>query len=361
MTTSDPGARRSAASQSLGSTRADSVRGRLAVPRGRLHPPLGRPAGQRGLARGGGGGRVVRRVTQGRRPSRCRCARGHRPGRLRRGDPREPERSGAGRRARTRGGLHRSSRLRTGRPDSAGRRRRGRAHGEAGGPHHEPAVRRGQGRAVRPRRPLQAAGCRAVCPQTRRRPARVAEAAVARGADLLGMAGGDGSLAIVASIASLHGLPFVVVPAGTRNHFALDLGIDREDVPGRAGCLRRRSRHAGGPGRDQRARVRQQRVDGCVRQGRAVGGLPRREGADRLGPAARHARTRGQRPRPALHAALRRGSGAGPAAAGVQQPLRSRSPSWRRHARAASTAACSGSSRCESARLRTQRSSPPWR
>lgn len=60
----------------------------------------------------------------------------------------------------------------------------------------------------------------------------VAEAAVARGADLLGMAGGDGSLAIVASIASLHGLPFVVVPAGTRNHFALDLGIDREDVPG---------------------------------------------------------------------------------------------------------------------------------
>jgi diacylglycerol kinase family enzyme len=59
----------------------------------------------------------------------------------------------------------------------------------------------------------------------------VAEAAVASGADLLGMAGGDGSLAIVASIASRHDLPFVVVPAGTRNHFALDLGIDREDVP----------------------------------------------------------------------------------------------------------------------------------
>lgn len=60
----------------------------------------------------------------------------------------------------------------------------------------------------------------------------VAEAAVAEGADLLGMAGGDGSLAIVASVASRHDLPFVVVPAGTRNHFALDLGIDREDVPG---------------------------------------------------------------------------------------------------------------------------------
>ena len=61
---------------------------------------------------------------------------------------------------------------------------------------------------------------------------QVAEDAVANGADLLGMAGGDGSLALVASIASRHGLPFVVVPAGTRNHFALDLGLDRADVPG---------------------------------------------------------------------------------------------------------------------------------
>jgi diacylglycerol kinase family enzyme len=60
----------------------------------------------------------------------------------------------------------------------------------------------------------------------------VAEAVVAAGADLLGMAGGDGSLAIVASVASRHDLGFVVVPAGTRNHFALDLGIDRDDVPG---------------------------------------------------------------------------------------------------------------------------------
>jgi diacylglycerol kinase family enzyme len=61
---------------------------------------------------------------------------------------------------------------------------------------------------------------------------QVAEDAIARGADLLGMAGGDGSLAIVATVASRHGIPFVVVPAGTRNHFALDLGLDRADVPG---------------------------------------------------------------------------------------------------------------------------------
>ena len=60
----------------------------------------------------------------------------------------------------------------------------------------------------------------------------LAEDAVAGGADLIGMAGGDGSQALVASVASRHGIPFVVVPAGTRNHFALDLGIDREDVPG---------------------------------------------------------------------------------------------------------------------------------
>ena len=60
----------------------------------------------------------------------------------------------------------------------------------------------------------------------------LAEDAVERGADVLGMAGGDGSQALVASVASRHGVPFVVVPAGTRNHFALDLGLDRSDVVG---------------------------------------------------------------------------------------------------------------------------------
>ena len=58
---------------------------------------------------------------------------------------------------------------------------------------------------------------------------QLAREAVARGADCLGMAGGDGSQALVASIAVEHDLPFVCVSAGTRNHFALDLGIDRED------------------------------------------------------------------------------------------------------------------------------------
>ncbi|HEY1569965.1 MAG TPA: diacylglycerol kinase family protein [Pseudonocardiaceae bacterium] len=58
----------------------------------------------------------------------------------------------------------------------------------------------------------------------------LAEQAVADGADVLGMAGGDGSQALVADVARQHGLAYVCVPAGTRNHFALDLGLDRTDV-----------------------------------------------------------------------------------------------------------------------------------
>src|SRR4051794_40394834 len=56
--------------------------------------------------------------------------------------------------------------------------------------------------------------------------------AVAGGADALGMAGGDGSQAIVAAVAAEEGLPYACIPAGTRNHFALDLGVDRDDVVG---------------------------------------------------------------------------------------------------------------------------------
>jgi diacylglycerol kinase family enzyme len=64
--------------------------------------------------------------------------------------------------------------------------------------------------------------------------AALARQAVADGADLLGVAGGDGTQALVAGIAAEHGLPFLVISAGTRNHFALDLGLDREDP---ATCL----------------------------------------------------------------------------------------------------------------------------
>jgi hypothetical protein len=56
--------------------------------------------------------------------------------------------------------------------------------------------------------------------------------AVDGGADAIAMAGGDGSQAVVATIAAEKGLPYACVPAGTRNHFALDLGVDRDDVVG---------------------------------------------------------------------------------------------------------------------------------
>jgi diacylglycerol kinase family enzyme len=58
--------------------------------------------------------------------------------------------------------------------------------------------------------------------------AALAQKAVEDGADLLGVAGGDGTQALVAGIAAEHDLPFLVISAGTRNHFAMDLGLNRD-------------------------------------------------------------------------------------------------------------------------------------
>ncbi len=60
----------------------------------------------------------------------------------------------------------------------------------------------------------------------------LAESAIARGAEVVGMAGGDGSQALVATVAARRDVAHVCIPAGTRNHFALDLGLDRDDVVG---------------------------------------------------------------------------------------------------------------------------------
>jgi diacylglycerol kinase family enzyme len=60
----------------------------------------------------------------------------------------------------------------------------------------------------------------------------LAESAITRGAQVIGMAGGDGSQALVATVAARHDIAHVCIPAGTRNHFALDLGLDRDDVVG---------------------------------------------------------------------------------------------------------------------------------
>ncbi|MFJ8075368.1 diacylglycerol/lipid kinase family protein [Streptomyces sp. NPDC096176] len=75
----------------------------------------------------------------------------------------------------------------------------------------------------------RAAGCRVELLDAGRDIVELARRAVAEGADLLAVAGGDGTQALVAEVAARHDLPFVVIPAGTRNHFALDLGLDRDD------------------------------------------------------------------------------------------------------------------------------------
>ncbi|MGW1555487.1 diacylglycerol/lipid kinase family protein [Streptomyces sp. NPDC002144] len=75
----------------------------------------------------------------------------------------------------------------------------------------------------------RAAGARVVLLEPGQDVVELARRAVAEGADLLAVAGGDGTQALVAEVAAHHDVPFAVIPAGTRNHFALDLGLDRED------------------------------------------------------------------------------------------------------------------------------------
>ena len=167
--------------------------------------------------------------------------------------------------------------------------------------------------------------------------------AVDRGADALAMAGGDGSQAIVAAVAAEHGLPYACIPAGTRNHFALDLGVDRDDVVGALDAFVDGGERTRRPRRGQRARVRQQRLARPLRRGGPARGLPRRE-------AAHDPRHRARRPR----ARRRAGStcaGPGPAGTSTGRARRSWSPttatgSAARSARArarGSTTACSGS------------------
>ena len=106
--------------------------------------------------------------------------------------------------------------------------------------------------------------------------AQLARETVARGADCLGMAGGDGSQALVASIAHEHDIPFVCISAGTRNHFAHDLGFDKEDP--RKGMEAFRDgvelRHG------RRPPVREQRVARRLCDHRPAGQVPRCQAGD---------------------------------------------------------------------------------
>ena len=103
--------------------------------------------------------------------------------------------------------------------------------GREGGPPDESPIRRWEGGAVRARPGGGAARYRPVLLGPGDDLLALAREA-ARSADVIGMAGGDGSQAIVAQVAMEHDVAFVCVPAGTRNHLALDLGLDRDDVVG---------------------------------------------------------------------------------------------------------------------------------
>ena len=152
----------------------------------------------------------------------------------------------------------------------------------------------------------------------------LARDAVARGADCLGMAGGDGSQALVASIAVEHDLPFVCVSAGTRNHFALDLGIDRDDPRLSLASVPRRGRASHRLRDRRRSAVRQQRVARHLRHDRPAGGLPRRQGRHDQGGPAGDAGPDHRAVRPPVHRTRRlRGRRRLPDP-GVEQPLRAR-------------------------------------
>ena len=119
--------------------------------------------------------------------------------------------------------------------------------------------------------------------------------AVADGADGLAMAGGDGSQAVVAAIAAELDLPYACIPAGTRNHFALDLGVDRDDVVGALDAF-----VDGGERRvdlaEVNGRVFVNNVSlGLYAEAVQTHRLPRREAAHAPRHRARRARARGQR------------------------------------------------------------------
>ena len=68
--------------------------------------------------------------------------------------------------------------------------------------------------------------------------ATLARRALEDGAEVLGVAGGDGTVSTVAAVAAEADRPLMVVPAGTRNHFARDLGLDIRDPAAAVQALR---------------------------------------------------------------------------------------------------------------------------
>ena len=90
----------------------------------------------------------------------------------------------------------------------------------------------GDGRAIKADIPQQAKklGIKVVVTKKSDNIERLAQDAVVSGADVLGVSGGDGTLGAVAKVAIEHDLPLVVLPGGTRCHFARDAGFKPEEI-----------------------------------------------------------------------------------------------------------------------------------
>ena len=144
----------------------------------------------------------------------------------------------------------------------------------------------------------------------------------ASGVDVLGMAGGDGSQAMVGTVAVELGLPMVVVPAGTRNHLALDLGLDRDDVVGALDgygeAVERTMDLADVNGHVFVNNVSLGLYAAIVRSG----GVPRREGGHDARHRAPGVGTAERTVRPAVHGRRRRGATRRPHHPDLEQPVR---------------------------------------
>ena len=90
----------------------------------------------------------------------------------------------------------------------------------------------GNGRAIKARIPQKAKklGITTIITKKGDSIEGLARQAVSNGAKILGVSGGDGTLGAVAKVAIEEDLPLVVLPGGTRCHFARDVGFDPKEI-----------------------------------------------------------------------------------------------------------------------------------
>ena len=173
--------------------------------------------------------------------------------------------------------------------------------------------------------------------------AALVDEAVASGADALGMAGGDGSLAVVAAAAAAHGLPFICIPGRDAQPLRARPRGGPARRAGRARRVHRRGRAPDRRGLGERPPVPQQRLAGDLRRRGPPGGLSRRQAAHPAGDRGEGARSQRAGARAATWSTIWDASTTSPRSCSFQQPLRAGSPARAAPARR-STAASLGSS-----------------